>query len=349
VAATVSVLAMAVQVEAQRPRNWTIEFHAGGSLVGNAPDGTVSLPAAGSPFTTVVGTPSRRISSWYFGDGALLFNEANAALGLASRITPLDPLFQSALSEREQGASFGFRLSRSITRRFDAEFSLDYSRTPLVLRPSALAVFEATRDSYVPAFTALIGSGPFVGPTVSSEGTIDDEEGGQATLTGALNVNLMTAGRFIPYVSAGAGVRSNFGGMPSATLQGRYRFQPLGLFPVDESDSVSVRTSVDEGVVGVFGGGLKFAVSRLWGVRFDIRALVNKVSVETLVDTRSRPSSATPSGAAASLSVPSLQFSNTATLGPSSLTGPLLNGFRIFEGRDWHNQTNISGGVFLKF
>jgi hypothetical protein len=346
---TVSVVFMAVPADAQRPRNWEFEFHAGGSFVSDAPAGTASLPAAGSTFTTVVGTPSRRISSWYFGDGALLFNQANASLGLGSRITPLDPLFESSLSDPQSGASFGFRLGRAITRRFGAEFTLDYGRVPLVLRPSALTSVEGARASYVAAFTALMGSGPFVNPAVTSVSTIAENEGSQITTTGALIVNLKTSGRAIPYVTAGAGVRANAGGTPSMALEGHYRFQPLGLFPVDELDSVTVRTSIDEGVVGVVGGGLKFAFSRRWGARFDVRALFNKMSVETFVDTRSRPASGTPAGAAASFSTPSLQFSNNGTLGPSSLAGPPLNGFRTFEGSDWHNQTNLSGGVFLKF
>ena len=81
----------------------------------------------------------------------------------------------------------------------------------------------------------------------------------------------------------------------------------------------------------------------------DVRAFFNKISVETVVDTQLRPASGTPAGAAASFSTPSLQFSNNGALGPSSLAGPPLRGFRTFEGSDWHNQTNLSGGVFLRF
>jgi hypothetical protein len=349
VAATVSVLFMAVPVDAQRPRNWEVEFHVGGNFVGSVPDGTASLPAAGQPFTTVVGTPSRRVSSWYFGDGALLFNQANAALGLGSTISALDPLFESSLSDAQSGPSFGFRLGRAITRRFGAEFTLDYRRAPLVVRPSATAAVEAARDTYMSAFTALIASGSFVSPTVTSVSTIAENDVNQVTATGAFIVNLKTTGRAIPYVTAGAGARVNGGDMPMVSLEGHYRFQPLGLFPVDEVDSVIVRTSIDEGVVGVLGGGLKFAFSRRWGARFELRALFNKVSVETLVDARPRPSSQTPSGATASFSTPSLQFSNTGTLGPSSLAGPPLSGFRTFAASDWQNQTNVSGGVYLKF
>ena len=346
---TVSVLMIALPAGAQTTRKWEFEFHAGGGTVSTLPDGTSSLPAAGSPFTTIVGTTSRRIPSFYFGDGARLLNQVNAALGLALTITPLDPLLQSSLSERERGAIFGFRLSRAITRRYGVEFSVDYGRSPLVLRQSVLDGIEVTRASYVPAFAALISTGPFVGPTVTSVSTYDQKKGSQILATGAITINLLTSGRAIPYVTAGAGYAAHTGATPSASLEGNYRFQTEGRFPMNETDSVALRTVIDEGAVGVFGGGFKFLLSRRWGVRFDLRALINEVSTETLIDTRARQSSATPSGAAASRSTPSLQFSNNSSLGQSSLGGPALGGFRAFEGTGWQTRTNLSAGLYVRF
>ena len=61
---------------------WEIEFHGGGLLPTNPTGGTVSLPGPGEVFTSPSNVPaigpavhsSRRQSSWYFGDGAILFN-----------------------------------------------------------------------------------------------------------------------------------------------------------------------------------------------------------------------------------------------------------------------------------
>ena len=61
---------------------WEIEFHGGGMLPTNPTGGTVSLPGPGEVFTSLSNVPaigpavhaSRRQSSWYFGDGAILFN-----------------------------------------------------------------------------------------------------------------------------------------------------------------------------------------------------------------------------------------------------------------------------------
>jgi hypothetical protein len=341
---------MPVPAAAQRPRNWEIEFHVGGGPVSDLPDdGSVGLPAAGPPFTTVVGTPSRRASSFFFGDGALLVNQVNAALGLAPAIAPLDPFLQRPLFERERGATFGFRLSRAVTRRFGVEFSLDHERGTLTLPPSVVAGIEATRASFVPAVSALIGSGPFEASTVTSVSSFEEKRVSRILTTGALTVNLMTSGRAIPYVTAGAGFAAHTGGTPRASLEGNYQFQILGRSPVNERDSVALRTEIDEGVVGVFGGGLKLSVSRRWGLRFDLRAFVNEVSVETMLDARSSATSAAPAGAAASLSEPSLQFSNSGSLGPSTLASQSINGFRTFEGRGWQSRTTVSGGLFLRF
>src|SRR4029079_2447804 len=172
-----SVLFLAAPVHAQRSTGkWEIEFHAGDGPVNNPTDGTASLPAAGSPFTTVVGTPSRRTSSWYFGDGTVLLNQVNAALGVTPRITPLDQVFARSLADRKLGTTYGVRVSRAISRRFGAELTVDYALGRLTMSAPALTGIEASRASFVPAWTALIASGPFAGSTVTSVSTIRDGE-----------------------------------------------------------------------------------------------------------------------------------------------------------------------------
>src|SRR5438270_699340 len=89
----VAVVSVASPAAAQTAGSgkWGFEFHTGGMLSTNPTAGTVSLPGAGQPFTTVAMYPppappvitvasSRRESSWYFGDGAILFNQAATAL-----------------------------------------------------------------------------------------------------------------------------------------------------------------------------------------------------------------------------------------------------------------------------
>ncbi len=350
-----SVLSMATPGWAQETvGKWEIEFHGGGGLVNNPTDGTGNLPTAGPPFTSVVGTTSRRTSSWYFGDGAVLLNQVNAALGVAQAITPLDPVLKRSLADRRRGASFGFRVSRAISRRFSAEFTFDYAPGRLTMSPAALAGIEASRASFTSAWNALIANGPFLRSTVTSVSTIHDRDGKQTFTTGALNINLKTTGKVIPYATAGAGLIAKIGGTPSASLTGNYQFQTLGpfLFPVNETDTVTLRSSIDDSVAGVLGGGLKYFVSPRWGIRFDVRAFLNKASTATVVDTRPSVSVVTtqlPSGVTASFTTPSLQFSNNAAFGSSSLTGSPLTGFRSFSGSGLQSHMNVTAGVFLRF
>src|SRR5262249_35847448 len=87
-------------------RKWEIEVH-GGWMTGNSSNsGTGTLPAAGIVFPSgdppvvqagLTGT-SRRVSSWYFGDGAALFNSTVGAI-TGTNITPLDPVLTSSATE----------------------------------------------------------------------------------------------------------------------------------------------------------------------------------------------------------------------------------------------------------
>ena len=55
---------------------WEVELHGGGMSPTNPTRGTVTLPGPGQVFTPAAfNNPrsSRRESSWYFGDGAILF------------------------------------------------------------------------------------------------------------------------------------------------------------------------------------------------------------------------------------------------------------------------------------
>src|SRR5580692_6056759 len=60
---------------------WEIELHGGGMLATAPGDGTGALPGPGpaitTPFTIPAGVSTGRVvSSWYFGDGASLLNQA---------------------------------------------------------------------------------------------------------------------------------------------------------------------------------------------------------------------------------------------------------------------------------
>ena len=90
-------------------RKWEVEIYGGGMWPTDPSGGTTSLPAPGQVFTTATTMPtpapsSRRESSWYFGDGAVLFNQAVSALAmLPGRISTLDPVLGRSLGAQSLG------------------------------------------------------------------------------------------------------------------------------------------------------------------------------------------------------------------------------------------------------
>ena len=71
-------------------RKWEIEVSGGGTFSMRPARGTALPIEPDAPFTTVVGEPSRRVRSWFFGDGAALLNEA--VQGFMYDVPPIDPL-----------------------------------------------------------------------------------------------------------------------------------------------------------------------------------------------------------------------------------------------------------------
>jgi hypothetical protein len=359
---------------------WEIEFHGGGMSPANPTGGTVSLPAPGQVFTTMgiyspspalVVSSSRRESSWYFGDGAVLFNQVAAALAtstvamtqpFAGRIATLDPVLGSSLGERQRGGSVGARVSRELTPRFTAELSVDYGLARLEITQANIDSIEATRASFIAAFNGLITSNPSrVVKSLTSTATLEGGGGRQLSTSGVLIINLRTAGHVIPYATAGASVSSTMGTMPSVTLRGNYQFlNPTGS-PINETDTITVRDDRDtHTVAGILGGGVKYHVSPRWGIRLDARVSLGKNTTSTVIDaTPNVVLGQLPAGRGLLNSSPTIQFSNNSTdsvtalgvtaVAASTLTGPAITGFQTLSGSGVSSHTDIAAGIFWRF
>jgi len=64
------------------------------------------------------------------------------------------------------------------------------------------------------------------------------------------------------------------GALPSATIEGHYRFLVVGELPIDETDRVELRYTRGATFVGVLGGGLRRNLTDKLGLRIDARVLV---------------------------------------------------------------------------
>ena len=103
--------------------------------------------------------------------------------------------------------------------------SVDYSLTRLEITQANSDSIEATRASFIPAFSGLISFNPNrVLNSVTSTAAFDPGSSHQLLASGALLINLRRSGDVIPYATVGASLLSTIGRMPSATLAGNYQF-----------------------------------------------------------------------------------------------------------------------------
>jgi hypothetical protein len=336
---------------------WEAGCHGGPTFSKHAKNGSAALPAAGTPLTTVTGLPSRRVASWFFGDGAVLLNQVSAARGSAT-ITALDTVLNTSTVQRQNAGSFGCHVSRQINPRYTAEFTIDDSRSQLTMSDVALAGIEASRASFISAFSAPLpaGQGGMVPvASVTAIATIDKPRGHQLLTTGVVHINLRTAGKTIPYATVGGGVVVNRGDTPSVTLIGNYRFTSppgapnAGTLAHDETDTVTVRYSIARrAFVGVVGGGIMYSVTPHWGVRLDVRAHLSSNAISNRLDAHASVP-ILPSAAVRVLGAnPAVQFSASTVASPS-LSGSPIDGFQTFKGSGTQVQVHIAPGFFWRF
>ena len=271
---------------------------------------------------------------------------------MSARITPLDPVLTRAAFERKNGLDFGARINRRLTSRLAAEFSVDSAGRTVDLSDDAIKGIEATRASFGPIWDGIIatGAGLFANPLTTSTTTLLEGTSIRDTfLTGAVNVTLSKGTRLEPYLTGGAGVRIRSGDLPTPTVSGSYRFTFLGFAPFIESDSVQVHFAGKETApVGVFGGGVKYALSPRQGLRADVRVHISPNSIDTLVDTLPNSVLGTPVFSISSATTPTLVFSNTSAV-RSNLTGPAITDLKTFTGSGSEIQTSLTVGYYLRF
>lgn len=360
---------------------WEVEWHGGGSVAGNPDGGAASIPGPGESIATagiypppapqvIVTSTTRRVSSWYFGDGARLFNQAAVSVAanpvamtapFAGRIVPLDPLLASSLAEMPSGGTIGARVSRALTERFSAEVSVDYGLARLRVTDGNAQAIDATAASFSQSFRDLIMSAPNrTLRSVSSTASSDRGDAHQLSTTAALVVNLLTRGRVTPYATVGAGVISILGDLPAASLTGNYQFLSPSGAPFNESDNVVVRDARRRhSFAGVLGGGVKYGLAKGWGLRVDARVALNRNPAATQLDAAPNVVlGETPGGRVTLNADPTIQFGNSSgpvtglgitALAPSSLSGPALAGVRTWKGSGVAAQTTLAIGLYRRF
>lgn len=347
-------LAAASGVAPDPARKWEIEVHGAGFLSFNPTGGTSTLPGIVGGFTAPGGGASLFVPSWYFGAGNTLYNtvELNHPAFLTQPIASLDSVLTHAVVRRDHGPGVGARITREITPRFSIEAGFEYNFGALAFYGAGDQI-NTSSATWQAAFSQLFGptSCPACsGVSVTSVATLHDHTGRELVATGALNINLRTQGRAIPYVTVGGGGIFSMGDAPSATLVGNYQFSFAGA-PHSETDAVRLHSRVpDHAATGFFGAGVKYYITPHYGIRGEVRDLVSGYHVDNLLDAAPTVATLTPADAIGTTGSPSLSFSNNPTTGfPSSLSAPALSNFRTLAGSGTLHQVEISFGIFFRF
>jgi hypothetical protein len=355
------VWAAAASAAAQESQ-WDVEGYGGFVAARTAGDGARTLPAAGAPLVTSNPIfPTREVPSWFFGDGASLLNGVNADFGRPGRIAPLDAAFAPLDSRRVP--ALGVRVRRRLNDRLSAEISVDAFTGPEDATSGFEEAVESARASFRTAFIDLLATGPFSAVNVeatvlsasetrrreTSGTTASETRRRETAATLALNARFPPWGPFVPYLTFGGGVLTGRGGLPSASLEGRYRFSVLGEVAIDETDRVSVRYARGASFVAVLGAGLQRDVSDRWGVRIDGRMLLGPDTTRIAIDASPALVRTGPSGFIESFTNPAIQFSNDPSTGRrSTLSAPALQDVEVFSG-GLQTRTLLTVGVFRRF
>lgn len=334
---------------AQSPR-FEVEVYGGAGKFFDAGAASLELPAAGAPIATSSPLfPSRRVSTWFFGDGSSLLNAVNSQLDVAARLTPLDAAIATIGRRAENGQTFGGRLRLRTASRVWAEVGVDVSAKSDSLADGLMTSVEATRASFVTAFTGLLASGPFTNTSVTATATQSSGSWREVTTSLAANVELGSWGAVTPYATVGAGYVVRQGTQASVSLEGRYRARILGGSLIDETDRVTVRGEVTNAPAAVFGGGLSARSGRI-SLRLDARAVLANRTISANVDASPLVATSTPADYIESFTNPSIQFSNNASTGRrSSLSGDVLDHVDVARSTRLQMRGIVTLGLAIRF
>jgi hypothetical protein len=339
---------------APRPGKWTIELYGGGSASSASTSGTpLDAFEPGDPFATQSGQISRAVSSWYFGDGAALLNQALAQISNISgttlpRIVPLDAGLLASGGIQGSGGLFGLRVGRSLSAKLTIEFSVERSLAKLQLRDGLKNALNIASESFEAAFAAMLATAPANTITVDSQLTMSDASSTDTRIAGSAKWTVFSGNKIEAYVTGGGGLILNSGDGTSAILNGRYTFRYFGLFPMSETDRVVVNVSPKKtNVMGIVGGGLTYNLSSRTGLRADVRLLLNSTGDVTSLTAAPNIVISSPTNVMTSVTSPSLQFSNQPNV-RSTLSGPNQR-LTLFTGSGLSRQIAISLGIFKRF
>jgi len=230
---------------------------------------------------------SRAVSSFLFGDGNALINQVLVGQGL----NPIPSLDGAILNnrfalERQSNIGGGFRLSRYVGKRiwldWTNEYDFDYDHGSFEINEKEDADGFHSMQAWVTSLESLFAACGTPCPyAVAALQTSTHEKGHQVSSAFTGNYDLRPAGKFVPYVGAGAGLVVSFAGTPRQEYFGHYS---LVNGTMQGSDHVKVDFQVPPAVPAlIVVVGAKYHISDRWGLRMEARSNFESHSFTTLL------------------------------------------------------------------
>jgi hypothetical protein len=305
----------------------------------------------GEDFTTLDGTVGRRVTSWFFGDGADLLTQVSMARGLGERVTSLNPALTSS-ARLKPGFVYGGRVQRLLNSRFGVEFGVEIDYRIAEFSQAAINVFNLS-DSTYSTLNAVLMSVPsirvnnqFIGVRSSGGFGVSGRRWGQIVATGALNVHARTKGPTVPYISIAGLFPVTVRAFHEWGHELNYNFRISPGASIDQTDDVTIRTKGGDGFGVLLGAGFKRNVGGRSGIRAEARLIVSPNDSRVLLTTR--PTSVQAGVGTVSVGPgPWIQFSRDSNR-VTSLSAPAVTEFEAFMGTGIRMQLLGTFGYFFR-
>lgn len=347
-----------VVASAQTPaptRRWAVELYGGALTQSQSSTGTpIAEFPVGETFMTESGSPSRLVPSWWFGDGARLFNEVAARFSQINgrtfaTITPLDDVLRKSGDRTGGTGLFGVRISRAISSTMSVDVLLERNTGGLTPPDETVAAVTAAAAAFETAFLDLLGTAPVTLLQSNTVLTFPDASASQLRVLAAVTRRLASRDRWSISATAGLGVQQSSGNSGEVRLSGRYQFSLFGSAPMFERDDLLISFSEPKSaVIGLVGLGAGYDLTETLGLRAGLRLDLTQNRANTTVRTSPFNAVGQAPGTLPSLTTPAIQFSSVPGI-RSSLHPDSGSTLTTFTGSGVNRQISITLGLFRRF
>lgn len=245
------------------------------------------------------------------------------------------------------------RVGRALGSRLALDVTSEYGLSALEMPGETIDAIERSRAAFVTTWNAFMRSPPGASFQATSTSTVREHGGRQLATTAALTFTAWSRGSLSLHVTGGGGVISYLGDKPAGSLEGNYRveFVDLGALQIQQTDSVTFRSSIPRHVpAAVGGGGLTWDLGRRGGLRVEIRDLLAPNRLKTLVTATPTNLTTPPPSLVITISTPQalpVVLSSFPQIRPT--LSESVTDFETYKGRGLRHTVQTTIGWYFRF